>query len=200
MRKILFFSILSSLLAHAGCAQSSGTKPSAFQQKPIDTSNMERAIFASGCFWGTEYWLRRADGVAQTTCGYIGGHVENPTYKQVCTGTTGHAEAVEVYYDPTKVSYEKLCKIFFETHDPTQVNRQGPDIGHQYRSGIFYLNETQKQEAEGVMAILRGKGYKVATELTQAKVFYAAEDYHQDYYEHKGAQPYCHIYTKRFDD
>lgn len=143
--------------------------------------------------------MQKAKGVVQTTCGYTGGHVENPTYKQVCTGTTGHAEAVEVYYDPTVTNYEAVCKLFFETHDPTQVNRQGPDIGHQYRSGVFYLNEEQREITEKLIGQLKAKGFKVATEVTRASVFYPAEEYHQDYYDHKGSSPYCHFYTKRFD-
>jgi methionine-S-sulfoxide reductase len=162
-----FFNMLKSIsltalllsLIHFGCGQGRVKAPatSAPSQKNIDVSTMERAVFASGCFWGTEYYMRRAKGVVQTSCGYAGGHVENPTYKQVCTGTTGHAECVEVYYDPAITNYEEVCKMFFETHDPTQVNRQGPDIGFQYRSGVFYLNETQKQIAENLIAVLRTK-------------------------------------------
>ncbi len=159
---------------------------------------MERAIFASGCFWGTEYFFQKAEGVISTTVGYIGGHVPNPSYRQVCTGATGHAEATEVIYDPEKTDYETLCRLFFETHDPTQINRQGPDIGTQYRSGVFYLNEEQKLIAEKLIGILEEKGFKVATEVTKASEFYVAENYHQDYYKHNGSSPYCHFYTRRF--
>jgi len=158
----------------------------------------ERAIFASGCFWGTEYHLSKVDGVISTTVGYTGGNTENPSYKEVSTGRTGHAEATEVIYDPLKVSYEELAKLFFETHDPSQINRQGPDIGTQYRSGIFYLNDEQKEIAEKLIASLNSKGLSVATEVTKASNFWNAEDYHQDYYDNKGSTPYCHIYTKRF--
>jgi len=158
----------------------------------------ERAIFASGCFWGTEYHLSKVDGVISTTVGYTGGNKENPSYKEVSTGRTGHAEATEVIYDPLKVSYEELAKLFFETHDPSQINRQGPDIGTQYRSGIFYLNDEQKEIAEKLIASLNSKGLSVATEVTKASNFWNAEDYHQDYYDNKGSTPYCHIYTKRF--
>lgn len=168
------------------------------QTQKVNNQKMERAIFASGCFWGTEYYLQKAEGVIETTVGYIGGHVANPTYKQVCTGTTGHAEAVEVIYDPTKTDFETLCKLFFETHDPSQLNRQGPDIGHQYRSGVFYLNEEQRVITEKLIALLRSKGHKVVTEVTQATQFYPAEDYHQDYYDIKGSTPYCHFYTPKF--
>ncbi len=157
-----------------------------------------RAIFASGCFWGTEYHLSKVDGVISTTAGYIGGHKENPTYEEVCEGTTGHAEATEVIYDPAKVSYEELARLFFETHDPTQLNRQGPDIGHQYRSGIFYLDDEQKAVAEKLIGLLKNKGYDVVTEVTEATTFWEAEDYHQDYYDHKGTLPYCHVYEKKF--
>ncbi len=167
--------------------------------KPMIAENKtERAIFASGCFWGTEYHLSKVDGVISTTVGYTGGTKNDPTYKEVCTGTTGHAEATEVIYNPSKVSYEELAKLFFETHDPSQVNRQGPDIGTQYRSGIFYLNNEQKNVAEKLIAALESNGLKVATEVTEASTFWNAEDYHQDYFDHKGITPYCHIYTKRF--
>lgn len=158
----------------------------------------DTAIFASGCFWGTEYFFSKADGVISTAVGYIGGKVDNPSYKDVCSGTTGHAEATKVIFDPSKTSYEELTKLFFETHDPTQVNRQGPDIGHQYRSGIFYLNAEQKAIAEKLTKTLEDKGYKIATEITKATTFWEAENYHQDYYSNKGGTPYCHAYIKRF--
>lgn len=164
----------------------------------INENKTERAIFASGCFWGTEYHLAKVDGVISATVGYTGGTKDNPTYKEVCTGTTGHAEATEVIYDPSKVSYEELAKLFFETHDPSQVNRQGPDIGTQYRSGIFYLNDEQKKVAEKLITTLESKGLDVATEVTEASTFWKAEDYHQDYYDNKRSTPYCHFYTKRF--
>lgn len=157
-----------------------------------------RAIFASGCFWGTEYHLSKVEGVLATTVGFTGGHKDKPTYKEVCNSNTGHAEAVEVIYDPAKVDFEELAILFFETHDPTQVNRQGPDIGLQYRSGIFYLNDEQKTVAEKLIGILEDKGYAVATEVTAASTFWSAEDYHQDYYDNKGTTPYCHFYQKKF--
>lgn len=166
--------------------------------KFVPIEKTERAIFASGCFWGTEYHFQRTRGVLETSVGYTGGHVQKPTYKQVCSGTTGHAEAVEVIYDPSLVSYETLAKLYFETHDPTQVNRQGPDVGEQYRSEIFYLDENQKKTAEKLIALLEAKGLDVATRVTKAGTFWKAEDYHQDYYMKKNGAPYCHIYTKRF--
>ncbi len=157
-----------------------------------------RAIFASGCFWGTEYYLSKVDGVISTTVGYTGGDLQNPTYQEVSTGKTGHAEATEVIYDPSKVSYEELAKLFFETHDPTQLNRQGPDVGHQYRSAVFYLNDEQRAVAEELIGILKDKGYDVVTEVTAANTFWPAEEYHQDYYDLKGTLPYCHVYEKKF--
>jgi peptide methionine sulfoxide reductase msrA/msrB len=160
--------------------------------------NTDRAIFASGCFWGTEYYFQKVDGVISTAPGYIGGNKENPTYKEVCTGRTGHAEAVEVIFDPSKTSYRELTKLFFETHDQGQVNRQGPDIGTQYRSGIFYLTDEQKNISEELIRELKDKNYTVATEVTQAGPFYKAEDYHHQYYTKGGGSPYCHRYIKKF--
>lgn len=142
--------------------------------------------------------MQQQEGVVSVESGYMGGHVDNPTYEDVCTKQSGHAEVVQVRYDPSKVSYETLAKLFFEIHDPTQVNGQGPDIGEQYRSEIFYANDDQKQVAEKLMAQLRAKGYRLATKLTPAATFYPAEDYHQDYYQRKGTQPYCHARVKRF--
>jgi methionine-S-sulfoxide reductase len=169
--------------------------------KNIDSTNSETsgtAIFAGGCFWGVEYFLQKEPGVISVTSGYTGGTVKNPAYQEVCTGNTGHAEAVKVIFDPQKISYEKLLKLFLEIHDPTQVGGQGPDLGDQYRSEIFYLNEDQKKIAENDLKILRDKGFKIATAVTKASEFYQAEAYHQDYYFKNGKTPYCHTYTKRF--
>lgn len=164
----------------------------------IPIEKTQRAIFASGCFWGTQYHFQNKSGVLDTFVGYTGGHTSNPSYQDVCSGTTGHAEALEVIFDPTQITYEDLAKLFFETHDPTQVNGQGPDIGEQYRSEIFYLNAQQKETAQKLIDILKSKGYKVATRLTPASQFWKAENYHQDYYEKKHGTPYCHIYKKKF--
>lgn len=158
----------------------------------------EQAIFACGCFWGAQYQFERIKGVLRSTVGYIGGEKENPSYQEVKAHTTGHAEATQVEFDPEQVSYTDLCKVFFEIHDPAQTDGQGPDIGPQYRSEIFYLNETQKQEAEAVIDILRQKGHEVNTRLTPATTFWEAEDYHQHYYEKTGGDPYCHIRIKKF--
>lgn len=156
------------------------------------------AIFAGGCFWGVEYFMQKSPGVLSVTSGFTGGHVKNPSYREVCTGTTGHAEAVKIIYDPSKTTYENLLKLFLEIHDPTQVGHQGPDYGDQYRSGIFYMNDEQKKIAEKDLNILREKGLKIATAVTKASEFYTAEAYHQDYYLHNGKEPYCHAYVKRF--
>ncbi len=158
----------------------------------------EKAYFAGGCFWGVEHLLKQTDGVLSTSVGYMGGHTSGPTYEDVSYKNTGHAEAVEVVFDPAKTSYEKLAKLFFEIHDPTQVDRQGPDVGKQYRSAIFYTDDMQKRTAEKLIRILRDKGYDVVTELVMADTFWEAEDYHQDYYDRTGKQPYCHVYQKRF--
>ena len=156
------------------------------------------AIFAGGCFWGVEYFLQKEAGVISVISGYTGGSVKNPSYMEVCTGRTGHAEAVKIIYDPEKTTYEKLLKLFLEIHDPTQVGGQGPDIGDQYRSEIFYLNIDQKTVAEKYLKILNNKGLNTATAVTKASEFYNAEDYHQDYYFKNGKVPYCHGYVKRF--
>ena len=166
----------------------------------IDTEvKTDTAIFASGCFWGTEYFFEKAEGVISTQVGYIGGHKDNPTYEEVCAHTTGHAEAVMVIFDPSITDYETMCKLFFETHDPTQVNRQGPDIGDQYRTEVFYLNDAQKEVAEKLKKILENKGSEIATNITKATKFWDAENYHEHYYMNKGGTPYCHGYTKRFE-
>lgn len=164
----------------------------------VPASVTEIAIFAGGCFWGVEHLLQQQDGVISVESGYTGGTTENPTYQDVLSHTTGHAEAVRVLYDPTKVDYETLAKLFFEIHDPTQVDGQGPDIGDQYRSEIFYNSPEQREVAERLIETLKSKGYDVATKLTEATTFYPAEDYHQDYYRTKGTQPYCHARVRRF--
>ncbi len=164
------------------------------------TPQLDTAYFASGCFWGTEYHFMKAEGVESTTVGYMGGKTQEPTYKEVCTGTTGHLETVEVVFNTEKTDYEKMVKLFFETHDFTQTNGQGPDIGSQYLSAIFYTNNKQYEIAKKLIAILEAKGYKVATKLihSEEKPFWKAEKYHQQYYQKKGDTPYCHIYQKIF--
>ncbi len=158
----------------------------------------ERAIFAGGCFWGVEYHLKRLPGVIRTTSGYIGGTVANPSYEEVCAKRTGHAEAIEVVFDPHRTSYETIAKLFFEIHDPTQRMRQGPDMGPQYRSAVFYLTEEQKETALRLIEQLKANKLQVVTEVTPASPFYPAEDYHQDYYGQNGHEPYCHSRVHRF--
>lgn len=166
--------------------------------KPMIKALTDTAIFAGGCFWGVEYYMEKAEGVISAESGYIGGAMDNPHYKDVSGHTTGHAEAVRVIFDPSLTSYEILAKLFFEIHDPTQVNRQGPDIGDQYRSEVFYLNIQQKKTVEKLIAELQKNGYNVATQLSHAGKFWIAENYHQDYYKKKKSTPYCHVYKKRF--
>lgn len=166
---------------------------------PQENKMIKKAYFASGCFWGTEYYFMKAKGVAHTAVGFMGGHVDHPSYEQVCQKNTGHLETTEVEYDTLKTTYEDLVKLFFETHDFTQTNGQGPDIGPQYLSCIFYADENEKNIAEKYISILQKKGYKVATMLKPLSTFWKAEDYHQQYYEHKGTTPYCHVYKKIFE-
>jgi peptide methionine sulfoxide reductase msrA/msrB len=167
-------------------------------EKEQTTAQADKAVFAGGCFWGVEYYMEKHPGVISVTSGYTGGHKKNPTYEDVCSKKSGHIEAVEIVYDPSKTTYEALARLFFEIHDPTQVDRQGPDVGEQYRSEVFYLNGEQKRIAEDLISQLEKKGYKVATRVSPANEFWVAEKYHQDYYSNKGSLPYCHGYTKRF--
>ena len=167
---------------------------------PATEKNSKKAYFAGGCFWGVEYHFEKVDGVISAESGYMGGHKDNPTYKEVCYTDTGHLEVVEITYDPNKVDFEALAKLFFEIHDPTQTNGQGPDIGTQYLSAIFYNNDEEKQIIKKLIDVLKTKGLKVATKLISAKdfPFYKAEEYHQDYYKRHNKEPYCHSYVKRF--
>lgn len=157
-----------------------------------------KAYFAGGCFWGVEHLFQGKEGVITAISGYMGGSKESPTYQDVLTGATGHLEAVEITYDPNQVSYKELTKFFFEIHDPTQANGQGPDIGPQYLSAVFYSNEDEKEITRELIEILISKGYQVATQLIPVETFWTAEEYHQDYYQKKNQQPYCHGHQKKF--
>lgn len=161
-----------------------------------DNSSTEMATFASGCFWCTEAIFQELEGVTAVSSGYTGGHVKNPSYREVCNETTGHAEAVRIMYDPEKISYKQLLEVFFQTHDPTSLNRQGADAGTQYRSAIFYYNEEQKETAESIIKALDESGAfngPIVTEVSPATEFYVAEDYHQDYFNNNKTAAYCNF-------
>jgi peptide methionine sulfoxide reductase msrA/msrB len=162
------------------------------ESRPVAT---EVAYFAGGCFWGLEHYFQQGPGVVDAVSGYMQGHAHNPTYEQVCTGRTGHAETVKVVYDPRRITYRRLLEAFFRMHDPTQLNRQGPDVGEQYRSGIWYVNDQQRQEAEAYIRELSTTGpfagRNIVTQVEPAKTFWPAEDYHQDYIANTGRA--CHV-------
>lgn len=163
------------------------------KEKPTKPK-LDTATFATGCFWCTEAKFQQLNGVVKVTSGFAGGHTVNPTYEEVCTGNTGHAETCNIVFDPSKITYDELIEAFFVAHDPTQLNRQGNDVGTQYRSAIFYHNATQKQKAEYYIAKLnQEKVYKnkIVTQVVPYTVFYKAENYHQNYYNLNGSQPYC---------
>lgn len=154
---------------------------------------INKALFAAGCFWGVQYYFDQVPGVIKTTVGYSGGHTENPTYEQVCTHTTGHAEVLLIEFDPNITNYETLCKQFFRMHNPTELNRQGPDIGDSYRSAIFYFDDSQKTIAESSAKLAQINFSKpIVTQIAPAGPFYEAEDYHQKYAERTG-RGMCHV-------
>ncbi len=179
------------------CGQSAATKQKNTimnDNSKIAAGNLDTATFGSGCFWCVEAVFQLLDGVTKVESGYSGGTVKNPSYREVCTGTTGHAEVCQITYDKSKISFKDLLEVFWKTHDPTTLNRQGNDHGTQYRSVIFYHNDEQKQLAEKYKAELNKSGAwenPVVTEITPYTAFYKAEDYHQDYYNLNGTEPYC---------
>lgn len=203
--KIVFPSLLISLTSLLSCAQNNPveTKTNATNKKNSMTSEntikgvTDTATFANGCFWCTEAIFEELKGVISATSGYTGGQTENPTYKEVCTGETGHAECLQIIYDPSVISFDELLEVFWETHDPTTLNRQGADVGTQYRSGIFYHNQEQKEKAEKYKAELDKSGAfhrPIVTEITAFSKFYPAEAYHQQYFENnENNNPYCKI-------
>lgn len=189
---------LALLLAGCGAepaARSAPPLPNAQDPNPMTTSR-EKATFGAGCFWGVEHIYRQIPGVIEAYSGYAGGASERPTYRDICTGTTGHAEVVEVTYDPSKVTYARLAEVFFKMHDPTTLNRQGPDVGTQYRSVIFYHSEAQRLEAERAKAAAQPRFRSpIVTTIEPAPVFWMAEAYHQRYIERTG-HPSCHVLSE----
>jgi peptide-methionine (S)-S-oxide reductase len=196
------YSLLSCLLALTIGACGQGGKSADKVPEDMEVSNnvkTEKATFGGGCFWCTEAQFQYLEGVTKVESGYSGGTVPDPTYEQVCTGTTGHAEVIQVTYDPSKISYDELLQAFWQSHDPTQLNRQGNDVGTQYRSVIFYHNENQHELAERYKKKLQESGAydkPLVTEIAPISGFYKADAYHQDYYSQNGSQPYCHFVIK----
>jgi peptide-methionine (S)-S-oxide reductase len=202
-----FFYLLSGLLfsgAFSACGQTTSTAgstatPAKSKSTAMTTPVLDTATFGAGCFWCVEAQFQLLDGVISVASGYSGGTVKNPAYREVCNGTTGHAEVVNIVYDTTKLSYDEMLAAFWQTHDPTQLNRQGNDVGTQYRSVIFYHNEEQKKKAEHYKQEMNDKntwGRPVVTEISLFTVFYKAEDYHQNYYNANGEQGYCQYVVK----
>lgn len=186
----------------ASCASKANNNMNNFKEQPVSEEmapghdQLDTATFAEGCFWCTESFFQQLRGVKKVVSGYSGGFTPNPTYEEVCSGTTGYAETCNIIYDPKEISYDMLLEAFWESHDPTTLNRQGNDIGTQYRSVIFYHNEMQKEKAEKYKQKLNAEGAydkPVVTAIEPYKNFYAAENYHQDYYERNPNQPYCQI-------
>ena len=192
--------ILACVLVLAACSGSNGDAPATSappKKAPVTPDSV--AHYAGGCFWGVEHYLEQMDGVASVESGYMGGHVDAPSYEQVTGKKTGHLETVRVRYDSKRVSYEEVTRRFFEIHDPTQADGQGPDIGPQYRSAVFVANDQEKAVVNKLIGLLRERGYDVVTEVREGGTFWPAEEYHQDYYGRTGKQPYCHARVRRFD-
>ena len=185
--------IIFAILLVAGC-KSNTIKNATYMDLPSNGVKTDTATFAAGCFWCVEAVYQELKGVLSVTSGYTGGKIKNPSYREVCSGMTGHAEACQIVYDPAVISYDELLEAFWAAHDPTTLNRQGADQGTQYRSAIFYQNEKQKQLAETYKAKLNAEkafNNPVVTEISPAGAFYKAEDYHQNYYDQNGNAPYC---------
>ncbi|GET29131.1 peptide methionine sulfoxide reductase MsrA [Prolixibacter sp. SD074] len=199
-RHVLFipFILLAGIIASFSFPKNGNQDGHAQQKAPNmnEKAKYDTATFGTGCFWCTEAIFSELKGVKEAISGYSGGTVKNPSYREVCTGKTGHAECIQVIYNPKVISYPELLKVFWQTHDPTTLNRQGHDVGTQYRSVIFYHNEKQKEFAEGYKKKLNSAGIwdnPIVTEITKFEVFYPAEDYHQKYYENNSTQPYCRL-------
>ncbi len=164
----------------------------------LEVTETEEAIFAAGCFWGVEFYFKKLSGVLKVEVGYSGGQTQNPTYNEICTGDTGHYEVIRVVYDTKKLTYRDVAKYFFEIHDPTQEDGQGPDVGQQYESVAFYYNDTQKTTVLELIEELEKKGLRIVTKVFPVQIFWPAEEHHHDYYAKVGKAPYCHHYEKRF--
>lgn len=193
--KYILTAIFASMIMFANCQPKTTTNKIEIPKTMMNNNeNLEKATFGAGCFWCVEAIFERVEGVKEVISGYSGGFVENPSYKEVCTGNTGHAEVVQVVYDPEKISFEELLEIFWKTHDPTTLNRQGNDVGPQYRSAVFYHNEEQKKLAEHYKQKLEDANIwknPIVTEISPYESFYIAEEYHQEYFENNANQPYC---------
>jgi methionine-S-sulfoxide reductase len=196
---------LCTIFAAAACGSVETSSPkreaaAAPAPAPVARSGeVELGYFAGGCFWGVEHFLEAMPGVIDVESGYMGGPKDSPSYEEVSSGESGHAETVRVKFDPKAIGYEAVAKRFFEIHDPTQVDRQGPDIGTQYRSAVFVTSPAQRAAVENLIKRLEGNGYKVATTIHDAGQFWLAEDYHQNYYATTKKTPYCHVPVPRFD-
>lgn len=193
--KIIFAAILSGLVFTA-CGKQSGDSAIYNNEETIHMDSVELATFGSGCFWCTEAVFQRVQGVKTVESGYSGGRIKNPTYREVTSGRTGHAEVIQIAYDPEEITYDELLEIFWKTHDPTTLNRQGADVGPQYRSVVFYHNDRQRELAEHYKKELGASGIfrdPIVTEITPYEAFYKAEDYHQNYYNQNPSQPYCSV-------
>jgi peptide methionine sulfoxide reductase msrA/msrB len=209
MKKLLFTSaaLFFTFVGNISCSNATTNNNEQTNNEVMNTDaskdttkhNYDTAIFAGGCFWGVQYYFEKAKGVINTEVGYIGGHVDNPTYQQVCSHTSGHYEAIRVTYDPKLTTYDAMARLFFNIHDPGQTDGQGPDIGEQYMSVVFYMNDAQKQTATTLIGLLKNKGIKVATTLKPATTFWVAEKYHQHHYDHEGSTPYCHHFQDKFN-
>ncbi len=194
MKFIMFLTLILSIFSLSSCTQSAKPRIDVSEERiPVGTKT-DTATFGTGCFWCTEAVFQELKGVLKVTSGYSGGTVKNPSYEEVCSGTTGHAECLQIIYDPKVISFDELLEVFWEAHDPTTLNRQGNDAGTQYRSVIFYHDQEQKNKSEGYKIKLDKSGAynnPIVTEITPFSKFYAAENYHQDYYRLNGSQPYC---------
>ena len=194
MIKNIYISFTALALLLTACSNTSNKNIKMMDQEVKSIENMDTATFGAGCFWCVEAVFQELKGVKSVSSGYMGGAVKNPTYKEVCSGLTGHAEVCQIVFDPKEITYKDLLEAFWQSHDPTTLNRQGADVGTQYRSVVFYSNDQQKTEAEFYKKKLNEEnafGKPVVTEISEASVFYKAEDYHQNYYNENGEAPYC---------